>query len=142
MWGGPGGRRNLDTAPVHRPVWSATVGQVAEACPGYARRVLGEGGRPQDMFDEHTRPTAQEVEAFLRNACDEVLGRVGLAAMPLRCYSLAAVASKWHAAAAVEAEYGSASEDTESAFRFKRDSYVATLNELVEQARRSGLRLS
>jgi len=75
--------------------WSPTVEEIAVLLPAYTRGGFDDdresAGAEQAMFTSSTSPTADEVEAYIVAACDEVQGRVGVV-IPLGPEPMAPVA--------------------------------------------------
>jgi hypothetical protein len=75
------------------------------------------------------------VAGYIEIACEEVLGRVGVA-LPTRCEGLASATAKWHVAMTVASgkQPEGAEEGDALASSFTRN-YIASLNALIELAR-------
>lgn len=131
-----------------RPDWAPTVQDVADVSQAFTRGpVDGEivqSGTELGMFDETTSPTDSEVEAYIDVAVKEVSARVGMGLDWLnQLPDLARMTATWHAARSIEAEKAPQnSEETTGAYSWKQSSYVACLNELMGQARRTAMRLA
>lgn len=128
------------------PDWNPTVEDVAEVTPAYTRGGFDDdepqAGAERGTYDETTSPTAAEVGALIVAACEEVAGRVGVA-IPVRCYGLARITARWHAAAQIAAgKRPAGTDDADGEWSGHISNYRASLNELIAQARIGATRLS
>jgi len=126
--------------------WSPTVEEIAVLLPAYTRGGFDDdresAGAEQAMFTSSTSPTADEVEAYIVAACDEVQGRVGVV-IPTSQYGLAKTTAKWHVAAAVAAgKQPAGTDDASGEYRGHIANFRASLDALVVLARRGASRLS
>ena len=132
-------------SPVTTYPWAPSIDDIARVSSNYTLGGFDDDndadeGQP-GAFTENTSPTASEVEGMIVTACDEVMGRVGVAVsgvltMPLNCYTLAKTAAKWHVAMTIAGDKEPANtDDAAGEYRSKNLNYVNTLSELVAQAR-------
>lgn len=129
----------LGVTPDGAPEWSPTVEQVALVAPAYTRGGFDDdeyqAGAEQGTFTDSTSPTAQHVEGLILLGCEEVQARVGFT-VPERCHELARTAVVWHAAAAIAAgKLPAQTDDAAGEHRSHVARYLATVEELVAQAR-------
>jgi hypothetical protein len=136
----------LILAPDYGNAVTPSLADIAKLVPEYTRHPVDmpeeQAGDETGAFDEHTDPSAAEVQGYIEVAVAEVRARVGVTITD-RLASLARTAAAWHAAAAIEAKKSPAGTDeADSSYRWKRDSYVKTLDDLIRQARMGPTRLA
>lgn len=138
--------------PVGAPAWAPTIDEVAALVASYTREYAGgyqrpgdaaQAGRERSTFTASTDPTLEQVEEYVRVACQEVLGRVGVDPLPDRLHGLAHTAARWHACASVSAKrQPTQAGDNDGLYRAFVSNYTASLRELSEQARYGCLTLA
>lgn len=112
------------------PAWAPTLAQVGSLL---AARTVDPTGAEQGTFTDDTRPTGDQADVAIEDACNDVLGEVG--EIPTALEAQAGTVAKWGAAAQIELSYypNSVGDDPDLYLNLKKQ-YDERLARLVKSA--------